>query len=76
MSSGTGASTAHVFRCCVEWDGSRWDATPAGRLKIHWNLKVSGHRLRQGTYQIILRALDRHRTVLSTTNPVTLRIKH
>jgi hypothetical protein len=49
---------------------------PAGRLKIHWNLKVNGHQLRKGTYQITLRALDRHRTVLGTTNPVTLRIKH
>ncbi len=48
----------------------------AGRVKIHWNLKVEGHRLARGRYQITLRALDRHRTVLGTTNPVTLTIKH
>jgi hypothetical protein len=48
----------------------------AGHLKIHWNLKVNGHRLVRGRYLIILRALDRHRTVLGTTNPLTLTIKH
>ena len=29
-----------------------------GRLKIRWNLKVSGHLLKKGTYLITLRALD------------------
>jgi len=48
----------------------------AGRVRIHWDLKVNGHRLRPGRYQITLRSLDRHRTVLGTTNPVTLTIKH
>ncbi len=48
----------------------------AGRVKIHWDLKVNGHRLGRGKYQITLRSLDRHRTVLGTTNPVTLTIKH
>jgi hypothetical protein len=48
----------------------------SGHLKIHWDLKVNGHRLGKGTYQILLRSLDRHRNVLGTTNPVTLTIKH
>ncbi|MGZ4351278.1 MAG: hypothetical protein ACXVRX_12240, partial [Solirubrobacteraceae bacterium] len=48
----------------------------SGHLKIHWDLKVNGHRLGRGKYQIILRALDRHRTVLGTTNPVTLTVRH
>jgi hypothetical protein len=48
----------------------------AGRVKIHWDLKVNGHRLGKGRYQILLRSLDRHRTVLGTTNPVTLTIRH
>jgi hypothetical protein len=45
-------------------------------VKIHWNLKVNGHRLAKGKYQILLRSLGSHRTVLGTTNPVTLTIRH
>jgi hypothetical protein len=48
----------------------------SGRVKIHWNLKVNGHRLAKGKYQILLRSLGSHRTVLGTTNPVTLTIRH
>jgi hypothetical protein len=48
----------------------------SGHVKIHWNLKVNGHRLGKGRYQILLRSLDRHRNVLGTTNPVTLTIRH
>ncbi len=47
----------------------------AGHVKIHWDLKVNGHRLSRGRYQILLRSLDSHRTVLGTTNPVTLTIR-
>jgi hypothetical protein len=48
----------------------------SGHVKIHWNLKVNGHRLAKGKYQILLRSLGSHRTVLGTTNPVTLTIRH
>lgn len=46
----------------------------SGHLKIHWDLKVSGHRLAKGKYRIVLRSLDTHHNVLGTTNPVTLTI--
>jgi hypothetical protein len=46
-----------------------------GRLKIRWNLKVNGHRLRPGRYLITLRALDNHRNVLGVTNPVIFTVK-
>jgi hypothetical protein len=48
----------------------------SGRLKIRWNLKVNGHRLKKGRYQITLRALDSHGNLLGHTNPVILTIKH
>jgi hypothetical protein len=48
----------------------------SGHVKIHWDLKVNGHRLGKGKYQILLRSLDSHRNVLGTTNPVTLTIRH
>jgi hypothetical protein len=48
----------------------------SGHVKIHWDLKVNGHRLRKGKYQIVLRSIGRHLTVLGTTNPVTLTIRH
>ncbi|HEY1712607.1 MAG TPA: hypothetical protein VGG07_06870 [Solirubrobacteraceae bacterium] len=48
----------------------------SGRVRIHWNLEVNGHRLHKGKYQILLRSLDSHRNVLGTTNPVTLTIRH
>ena len=46
-----------------------------GRLKIRWNLKVSGHLLKKGTYLITLRALDSHRNVLGLTKPVVITIR-
>jgi hypothetical protein len=46
-----------------------------GSVRLHWNLRVNGHRLRRGRYQIVLRALDRHRRVLGITKPVTVRIR-
>jgi hypothetical protein len=45
-----------------------------GSLKIRWDLKVGGHRLRPGKYLVTLRALDRHRMVLGTTNPAIVKI--
>ena len=47
-----------------------------GQVRIHWHLKVNGHRLRRGKYLITLRALDRHRNVLGVTKSVTLTIRH
>ncbi len=46
-----------------------------GHLKIHWNLKVNGHRLARGRYLITLRAFDSHRNLLGTTNSALLTIK-
>jgi hypothetical protein len=45
-----------------------------GSLKIHWDLKVDGHRLAPGKYLVTLRALDRHRTVLGRTNPAIVKV--
>ena len=47
---------------------------PRGSLKIRWDLKVGGHRLKPGKYLVTLRALDRHRNVLGTTNPAIVKI--
>jgi hypothetical protein len=47
-----------------------------GRLKLRWNIKVNGHRLKKGKYLITLRALDSHRNVLGLTKPVILTINH
>jgi hypothetical protein len=46
-----------------------------GKVRIHWNLKVNGHRLRPGKYLITLRALDRHHSVLGVTKSVVFRVK-
>jgi hypothetical protein len=47
---------------------------PRGSLKVRWDLKVNGHRLKPGKYLVTLRALDRHRNVLGTTNPAIVKI--
>jgi hypothetical protein len=46
-----------------------------GRVKIHWNLKVNGHRLKKGKFVVTLRALDRHGNVLGVTRSVIVTIK-
>ena len=46
-----------------------------GRLKIKWNLKVNGHRLKPGRYLITLRAFDSVHHLLGTAKPVIFRIK-
>jgi hypothetical protein len=46
-----------------------------GRARIHWSLKVNGHRLRPGRYRVTLRALNRKGQVLGVTKPTTIRIK-
>jgi hypothetical protein len=46
-----------------------------GRVRIHWNLKVNGHRLRRGRYLITLRGFDRHKLLLGTTKPVIFRVR-
>jgi hypothetical protein len=45
-------------------------------VKIKWNLKVNGHRLPNGRYLIVLRALDSHRNVLGLTKSVIFTINH
>jgi hypothetical protein len=47
-----------------------------GQLRIHWNLKVNGHRLSKGRYLVTLRALDAHKNVLGLTHPVVVTVKH
>jgi hypothetical protein len=47
-----------------------------GRVHIHWNLKVRGHRLGRGRYLITLRGFDRHGDLLGTTKPVVFTIRH
>jgi hypothetical protein len=46
-----------------------------GHLKIHWNLKVNGHKLHRGKYLITLRGFDRHHVLLGATKPVILRVR-
>jgi hypothetical protein len=45
-----------------------------GRLRIHWHLKVNGHKLPKGRYQITLRALDNHGNVVARAKPVRITI--
>jgi hypothetical protein len=45
-----------------------------GSIRLRWDLRVNGKRLRPGRYRITLRALDRHRNVLGVTRPVTIRV--
>ena len=45
-----------------------------GRVRIHWNLKVNGHKLHHGKYLITLRGFDKHHVLLGTTKPATLTI--
>jgi hypothetical protein len=47
----------------------------SGSVRIRWNLKVNGHRLRRGTYLITLRGLDRNHVQLGTTKPALLRVR-
>jgi hypothetical protein len=46
-----------------------------GKLRIRWNLKVNGRRLKKGRYLITLRALDSHRNVLGLTTPVIFTVR-
>ena len=41
-----------------------------GHVRIRWNLKVNGHRLRRGKYLITLRGFDQRHVLLGTTRPV------
>lgn len=45
-----------------------------GRVRIHRNLKVNGHRLGRGKYLITLRGFDRRHILLGTTKPVTFTV--
>jgi hypothetical protein len=46
-----------------------------GVVRIRWNLKANGHRLRHGTYLITLRGFDRHHVLLGTTKPALLKVR-
>jgi hypothetical protein len=48
---------------------------PRSLLGLGWDLKVNGKKLRAGTYQITLRALDSKRNVLGVTKPVKIHLK-
>ena len=45
-----------------------------GRSRIPWGLRVNGHRLAPGRYQITLRALRGSR-VTDLSKPVTVRVR-
>ncbi len=45
-----------------------------GHVRIHWNLKVNGHRLPRGKYLITLRGFDQHLNPLGTTKPVVFNV--
>jgi hypothetical protein len=47
----------------------------AGRLRLHWNLRVGGRRLGPGRYLVTLRAVKPPRTVLALARPVVIRIR-
>jgi hypothetical protein len=42
---------------------------PAGRSTFHWNLRVGGHPLDQGRYQIVMYALDSDNVLSLPENP-------
>lgn len=46
-----------------------------GRGHAHWNLKVGGHPLRPGTYQVTLRALTRSGRIRDLGKPRLLRVR-
>ena len=48
---------------------------PRSTLRLAWDLKVNGHRLRPGHYQITGRALDKKGKVLGLTKPVRLTVR-
>ncbi len=48
----------------------------SGHLRIHWDLKVNGHRLGPGQYLITLRGFDTKHNLLGTTHPDTFTIRH
>jgi hypothetical protein len=46
-----------------------------GHGHAHWNLKVSGHKLRPGTYQVTLRALTRSGRIRDLGKPRLLHVR-
>jgi hypothetical protein len=46
-----------------------------GHTRIHWDLKVNGHKLHRGKYLITLRGFDHHQNLLGTTNPVIFTVR-
>jgi hypothetical protein len=46
-----------------------------GKVKIRWDLRVNGHKLKPGKYLIVLRAFNRQMVLIGTTKPVIVKIK-
>jgi hypothetical protein len=46
-----------------------------GRVRARWNRTVNGHRLRPGSYVILLQATDRHGRLLYQSDPIKLMLK-
>jgi DNA-binding beta-propeller fold protein YncE len=46
-----------------------------GHLRIRWNLRVNGHRLRKGRYLITLRMFDRRGYPVARAHPILFTIK-
>jgi hypothetical protein len=47
-----------------------------GRLHLHWNLKVNGHKLKKGRYLVTVRAVKLPKTVLALAKPVVITVRH
>ncbi len=46
-----------------------------GKYKLHWTLRVAGHRLKHGTYLVTPRSVTRHRIVTGLGTPRVLKIR-
>jgi hypothetical protein len=46
-----------------------------GTRHVHWNLTVNGHRLKRGTYQVVLRALNASQQVLDLGVPNLIHVR-
>ncbi len=45
-----------------------------GRVALRWNRKVGGHKLRRGTYELIVRLHQRHK-LIAVSDPVTFVVR-
>jgi hypothetical protein len=46
-----------------------------GRRHVHWNLRVNGHRLKRGTYQVTLRSLTPSKQIRDFGVPHLIRVR-